>query len=99
MSPFLPGNEIILNNENDHNPETIYTSRSEKDDMSHNSRDGFIEKAKDENNTNDDDEYKAETSKLQDSNESVDNSETSDVFCVMILLSRQPKKKKHLFNC
>ena len=32
-------------------------------------------------NTNNDDEYKEETSKIQDGNESVDNSETSDTLC------------------
>ena len=38
-------------------------------------------KEKKKNNTNDDDKYKEETSKLQDGNESVNNSETSDTFC------------------
>ena len=37
LSPFLPGNKILLNKENDNNPETTDTSRSEKDDMSHTS--------------------------------------------------------------
>ena len=48
-------------------------------------------------NTNDYDEYKEETSKLRDGNESIDNSEIHILF-VMVVLSRQPKKKKHLFN-
>ena len=34
-----------------------------------------------ENNTNNDEKYKEETEKLQDSNESVDNSEISDTLC------------------
>ena len=55
MYPFLPGNKIILNEKDDHNPETTDTSRYEKYDMSHTSRDDFIEKAKDTKNTNDDD--------------------------------------------
>ena len=38
-------------------------------------------KKNDQNNTNYDDEYKEETSKLQDGNESVDNSETLDTLC------------------
>ena len=78
MSPFLPGNKILLNKENDHNHENTDTSRSEKDDMSHTSRDYSIAKAKDTKNTNDDEEYKEDTSKLQDCNERVDNPETSD---------------------
>ena len=41
---------------------------------------------KDEKNTNDDDEYKEETSKLQYCNESVDNSETSDTLCYDIII-------------
>ena len=45
------------------------------------SPDNFTEKMKDKKNTNDDDKYKEETSKLQDCNESVDNSETSDTLC------------------
>ena len=46
LSPFIPGNKILLKDENDHNPETTDTSRSEKDDISHTSQDDFIEKAK-----------------------------------------------------
>ena len=76
MSPFLPGNKILLKEENDHNPETTDTSRSEKYDMSHTSQDDFIEKAKDTKNTNDDEKYKQDTSKIQDSNDRVDNPET-----------------------
>ena len=44
MSPFLPGNKIILNEENDDNPEIKYTTLSEKDDMSHNSTYDLTEK-------------------------------------------------------
>ena len=61
MSPFLPGNKILSNEDNDHNPETTDTSLTKKDDMSHTSRDDFIEKAKDKKNNNDDDEYKEKT--------------------------------------
>ena len=43
---FLPGNKIVLNEENDHNTEITGTSRSEKDDMLHTSQTDFIEKAK-----------------------------------------------------
>ena len=80
MSPFLLGNKILLNEGNYHNPETMDTSRSEKYDKSYTSWDDFIEKDKYQNNINDDDEYKEETSKHQDGNESVDNAETSDTF-------------------
>ena len=55
LSPFLPGNKRLLNEENDHNPETTDISQSGKDDMSHTSRDDSIEKAKDMKITNDDD--------------------------------------------
>ena len=39
LSPFLPGNKILLKEENYQNPETTDTSLSENNDMSHNSRD------------------------------------------------------------
>ena len=35
LSPSFSGNKILLNEENDHNPKTTDTSKSEKDDMSH----------------------------------------------------------------
>ena len=73
LSPFLPGNKILLNEENYHNPETMDTSRSEKYDKSYTSWDDFIKKLKDTKNTNDDDNYKEEPSKHQDGNDSVDN--------------------------
>ena len=78
MPPFLPVNKILLNQYNDNNPKTTDNSLSEKDDMSHTSPDGFTGKTYDKKITNNDDEYKEETSKLQDGNESVDNPETSD---------------------
>ena len=37
LSPFLPENRILLNEENDHDTETTDTSLSEKDDMPHTS--------------------------------------------------------------
>ena len=43
LCPFIPGNKILLNRKNDHNPETKDTSLSENYDMSHTSRDDFIE--------------------------------------------------------
>ena len=53
LSPFFSGNKILLSEENDNNPETTYTSQSGKDNMSNNSRDDSIAKAKDSKNTND----------------------------------------------
>ena len=44
MSPFLPRNKRLLNEENDDNPETKDTSISEKDGMSHASTDDFTGK-------------------------------------------------------
>ena len=81
LSPFIAGNKIQLKEGNYHNPETTDTSQSEKYYISHISRDYFIEKVKRHKNTNDDDEYKEDTSKHQDSNESIDNPETSDTLC------------------
>ena len=46
--------------------------------MLHTSREDSITKAKDTKNTNDDDEYKEDTSKLQDGNERVDNPEAAN---------------------
>ena len=43
LSPFLPGNKRILNEDNDDNPETIDTSLSENYDMSHTSPEDFTE--------------------------------------------------------
>ena len=37
LTPFLPVNKILLNEENDHNTETTDTSQYEKDDVSHTS--------------------------------------------------------------
>ena len=44
MSPVLPGNKRLLNEDNDDNPETTDASVYEKYDMSHTSPDDFTEK-------------------------------------------------------
>ena len=67
-----------MNEENDDNTETTDTSQSEKYDRSHSKQDNSIAKVKGTKNTNDDDEYKEDTSKNQDGNERFDNPETSD---------------------
>ena len=54
MSPFLPVNKILLNEDNDDNPKTTDTSLSGKYDMSHTSRDNFTEKTNDKKITNND---------------------------------------------
>ena len=77
VPPFLPGNKRLLNEENYDNTETTDTLQSEKDDASHTKRYDSIAKLKDTKNTNDDDEYKEDTSKHQDGNERVDKPETS----------------------
>ena len=41
MSPFIPGNKILFNKENDNNPENVDTSLYEKYDMLHTSTDDF----------------------------------------------------------
>ena len=46
--------------------------------MSHTSPDDFTETKNDKIITNNDDEYKEETSKIKEGNESVDSFETSD---------------------
>ena len=62
MSPFIPGNKILLNEDDDDNPETTDTSLSGKDDMSHTSKYGFTEKTNIKNITDNDEEYKGWTS-------------------------------------
>ena len=49
-----------------------------KDDMSHTNQYDSICKSENTKNTNDDDEYKEDTSKHQDGYERVDNTETPD---------------------
>ena len=55
LSLFLPGNKILLNEDNDDNPETTDTSLSVKDDMPHTSIDAFTVKSNDKKITNNDD--------------------------------------------
>ena len=78
LSPFLPWNKRILNEDKDDNPETTDTSLFGKYDMSHTSPDDFTEKTNDKKIKNNGYEYKEETSKIKEGNEIVDNYETSD---------------------
>ena len=45
VPPFVPGNKTLLNEDNDDDPKTPDTSRSEKGDTSHTSQDDYIAKA------------------------------------------------------
>ena len=47
VPPFLSVNKILLNEENDDDPETTYTSQYEKDDTLHTNRYYSIQKVKD----------------------------------------------------
>ena len=95
LSPFLPGNKRLLNDKNDHNPENTDTSLSEKDDMSHTSRDDLIGKTKSEKKT---------LTMMTNTRRKIRNFKTVmkvliikklQILCVVIVLSRQPKNKKH----
>ena len=44
MSPLIPANKRLVNEDNDDNPETTDTSLSEKDYISHNITDNFTGK-------------------------------------------------------
>ena len=86
MSPFLPVNKILLNEDNYDNTETTNTSLSGKYDMLQISKDDFTGKKNYKTIIDHDEDYKEETSKRNKGNESVDNSETLDI-CVVIVLS------------
>ena len=58
MSTFLPGNKILLNEDNYDNPETTDTSLSGKDDMSQISKDDFTGKTNDKTITYNDEDCK-----------------------------------------
>ena len=47
LSPFVPGNKRLLNEDNDNNPKTTDTSQSEKYDIPHTSLDAFTGKTND----------------------------------------------------
>ena len=67
--------------------------------MSHTSLDYFIVKAKDTQNTNDDEEYKEDTSKHQDGNECVDNPENSDTLCDNNVINTTKEEEALLNSC
>ena len=92
--PILPGNEILLNEDNDDNPETTDTSLTGKYDISQIGPDNFTEKQI--------------TKKLQIMMKNTRRKHQKlnklikvliimkhHIICVMIVLSRQPKKEKH----
>ena len=95
MSPFIHGNKILLNEDNDDNPETTDTLLYGKDDMSHTNLDDLTEK-------------KQKTKKLQIIMTNTGRKLRKfkkvmkvliilkhQILCVMIVLLRQPKKEKH----
>ena len=94
LSPFLPGNKILSNEKNDHNPETTYTSLFEKYDMSYTSRECFIEKT----------EVKKKLTAMKNTQRKLQNFKTImkvliilklEILYVVIELSIQPKQKNH----
>ena len=78
VNTFPPGMKSLRNKENDDNPETTDTSRTDKDDTSRTNQDGSVENVEDMKNTNYDDECREYTSQHKDVNESVYNPETID---------------------
>ena len=91
VPPCLPGMKSFRNKEHDDNPETTDTSYTNRDNMSNTIQYDYIVNVKYMKNTNDDDEYKEDTSKHHEGIETVNNHETSNT-------SRngtQPKEKKY----
>ena len=93
LSPFIPGNKRILNEDNDDHPETTDISLSEKDDTAHTSQYDFTGKTNDKKIKNIDDKYKEKTMELQDGYESIDNSETSDTLCDDIIIKNNNEEE------
>ena len=87
MSPFIPGNKRLLNEDNDDNPETTYTSLSGKYDMSHTSKDNFTEKndKKLQITMNNERRKHQKLKKVM----RVSIIMIHQIFCMMILISRQ----------
>ena len=84
---FPPGFKWLRNETNDDNPETTDTSRTDKDDTSRTNRYDSIENVKAMKNTNNDDEYKDDNTKYQDSNESVINKTKGEKSLIKQLMS------------
>ena len=89
---FIPGNKIILYEDNDNNPETTDTLLTGKYDITHTGSDYFTGK-KMKKVTNNDDEYREETWKVQEGYESVDNSETSETLRDDSIIKTTKKEK------
>ena len=93
MSPFLPRNKILVNEDNDDNPETTDTSLYGKDDMSHTSPDHFTKK----------NEKKLQIMMTNKKRKLRKFKKVMKVLiilklrilCVMIILLGHPKKEKH----
>ena len=68
---FPPGFKSLRKEANDDNPESTYTSGTDRDDKSSTDQDDSIENVKAMNNKKDDEEYKEENSQHQHNNETV----------------------------
>ena len=97
LSPFLPGNKRLLNEENEDNPETIDTSKSETDDTSHTNKYYSIEKVIDTKKLT----MMTNTKRILRNTKTVMNVLiilNLQILCVMKILSTQPKKNKYRLN-
>ena len=97
MSPFLPGNKRLLNEDNVDNPETIDASLYEKYDISHTCPDDFTEK----NMTKRLHVMMTNTRKHLQNFKTVMKSliiMKLQILFMMIVLARKPKNKKHQLN-
>ena len=97
MSPFISVNKRLLHEDNDDNPETTDTSLSGKDDMSHTSPDGFTEKKMAKQLQIMMNKTRRKLRKFKKVMKVLIILKLQIIF-VIIELSRQPKKEKHLFN-
>ena len=61
--------------------------------MSQSIKDNFTEKTNDKEITDHDEDYKEETSKMKEGNESVGNYETSDIFCDDSIIKTTKKRE------
>ena len=92
VPPFPLGFKSLINEENYDNPETIDTSRTDKDNTSRTNRDDSIENVRPTQKTNDNDEYNEDNLQHQDGNESVINKNKEDKALIKRLVSMNFKE-------